>query len=192
MRLNLPVTNHENESMKDDEWICSKTDTEGIITYANDVFTRVSGYSESELLGQPHNIVRHPDMPCIAFAWCWDRLQSGLEWRGQVKNRCKNGDAYWVDVTITPQYDAGERVIGYFAVRRKMSRQKIEEMEALYRKLREAEGTPEQRARLSRRDIFEMYRKSPLYVLAHQGDGDRRHGPGDKSIGRRASDADNG
>ncbi len=188
MRLMLPVTHHENEGMKDDEWICSKTDTEGVITYVNDVFIRIAGYSASELQGQPHNIIRHPDMPCIAFAWCWDRLQAGLEWRGQVKNRCKNGDAYWVDVTMTPQRDGNGQVIGYFAVRRKMTREKVAEMEALYKQLADAEGTVEQRVKLSRREIFEMYRKSPLYVLAHQAEGDRRHGSGDESIGRRAED----
>ncbi len=188
MRLMLPVTNHENDGMTDDEWICSKTDTEGVITYVNDVFIRISGYTAEELLGQSHNIIRHPDMPCIAFAWCWDRLKAGLEWRGQVKNRCKNGDTYWVDVTMTPQRDEDGHVTGYFAVRRKLTREKIIEMEALYKELADAEGTVEQRVKLSRREIFEMYRKSPLYVLAHQAEGDRRDGSGDESIGRRAGD----
>jgi len=167
MRVMLPVTNHENESMTDDEWICSKTDMEGVITYANDVFSRIAGYSAKELLGQPHNIVRHPDMPCIAFAWCWDTLQMDKEWRGQVKNRCKNGDTYWVDVTMTPQRDTDGRVTGYYAVRRKMTSEKIAEMEALYKQLADAEGSVEARAKLSRREIFEMYKKSPLYPLAH-------------------------
>jgi len=167
MRVMLPVTNHENESMGDDEWICSKTDLEGVITYANDVFIRVAGYSAGELVGQPHNIVRHPDMPCIAFAWCWDTLLQEKEWRGQVKNRCKNGDTYWVDVTMTPQRDVSGRVTGYYAVRRRMTREKIAEMDALYKQLADAEGSVEARARLSRREIFEMYKKSPLYALAH-------------------------
>jgi aerotaxis receptor len=163
----LPVTGNVNDGMRDDEWICSKTDTEGVITYANDVFCRVSGYSADELVGQPHNIVRHPDMPCIAFAWCWDTLQQDREWKGVVKNRCKNGDTYWVDVTMTPQRDENGTVVGYYAVRRKVSPEKITEMEALYRQLAEAEGSVEQRAQLSRREIFEMYKQSPLYALAH-------------------------
>jgi len=165
MRVSLPVTGHVNTDMKDDEWICSKTDPKGIITYINDVFCRVSGYAETELLGQSHNIIRHPDMPCIAFAWCWDTLQKDREWRGYVKNRCKNGDTYWVDVTITPQRSAdGDEFIGYFAVRRKMSPEKIAETESFYRDLAAAEGTVEQRAKLSRREIFKMYKQSPLYT----------------------------
>lgn len=167
MRVVLPVTGHICEEMSEDEWICSKTDMEGVITYANDVFCRVSGYSSDELVGQPHNLVRHPDMPCIAFAWCWDTLQQGKEWKGQVKNRCKNGDTYWVDVTMTPQHNRDGEIVGYYAVRRKVSPEKIAEMDALYKQLADAEGTVEQRARLSRREIFEMYRKSPLYALAH-------------------------
>jgi len=167
MRVILPVTGKVNDSMSDDEWICSKTDPKGIITYINAVFCRVSGYSETELLGESHNIIRHPDMPCIAFAWCWDTLQQGKEWRGYVKNRCKNGDTYWVDVTMTPQCFSTGEVHGYFAVRRKMTHEQIAEMDALYKKLSAAEGTVEQRAKLSRRDIFEMYKRSPFYKLAH-------------------------
>ncbi len=167
MRVILPVTQKINDSMRDDEWICSKTDLKGVITYANDVFCRVSGFSADELVGQPHNIVRHPDMPCIAFAWCWDTLSQGKEWRGQVKNRCKNGDTYWVDVTMTPQRDEEGKIIGYFAVRRKMTQDKINEMDALYKSLSAAEGSIEERAKLSRAQIDELYRNSPLYPLAH-------------------------
>ena len=164
MRVSLPVTGKENDTMGSDEWICSKTDTEGIITYVNDIFCKVSGYSADELVGQPHNIVRHPDMPCIAFAWCWDLLQQGKEWRGYVKNRCKNGDTYWVDVTMSPQRDESGVVVGYYAVRRKVLPEKIAEMEALYKEFAAAEGTVEQRAKLSRREISEMYKQSPLYA----------------------------
>lgn len=167
MRVLLPVTGKVNDGMSNDEWICSKTDTEGIITYVNDVFCRVAGYSVDELIGQPQNIVRHPDMPCVAFAWCWDELQRGKEWRGYVKNRCKNGDSYWVDATITPQRDSGGSVTGFFAVRRKVAPEKVAEMEAFYRNLAEAEGSVEQRAKLSRGEISELYKRSPLYALAH-------------------------
>jgi len=167
MRVNLPVTQKVNDTMRDDEWICSKTDMKGIITYANDVFCRISGFTQEDLIGKPHNVVRHPDMPCIAFAWCWDTLSQGKEWRGQVKNRCKNGDTYWVDVTMTPQRDAEGKIFGYFAVRRKLTQDKINEMDALYNTLAGAEGTIEERARLSPSQIDEMYRNSPLYPLAH-------------------------
>lgn len=167
MRVNEPVTQRENDSMGNNEWICSKTDVNGVITYVNAVFCRISGYSEKELLGQPHNIVRHPDMPCIAYAWCWDVISSGKAWRGFVKNRCKNGDTYWVDATMTPQKDAAGNITGYFAVRRKMSREQIGETEKLYAQLRATEGTLAERAKLSRRQIFELYKQSPLCALAH-------------------------
>ena len=163
MRLNEPVTQRDNDSMGLDEFICSKTDAQGIITYVNDVFCRVAGFDEAELLGQSHNIVRHPDMPCVAYAWMWDLLGSGRDWRGIVKNRCKNGDHYWVDVTISPQVEERGGVIGYFAVRRKPAPDEIAEVEPLYARLRQAEGNIGERARLSRQAIRSLYEASPLY-----------------------------
>ena len=82
--------------------LISKTDTKGIITYANDAFVEISGYTREELIGKSHNIVRHPDMPPQAFKWLWDTLKSERPWRGIVKNRCKNGDHYWVKANIAP------------------------------------------------------------------------------------------
>ena len=163
MRVNEPVTQRENDSMGDEEFICSKTDTNGIITYVNDVFCRVAGFTVGELLGQSHNIVRHPDMPCVAYAWCWDMLGAGRDWRGIVKNRCKNGDHYWVDATISPQVDADGKVVGYFAVRRKPSRAQIAAAEPLYARLCQAEGSLGERGRLSRQAIQSLYQDSPLY-----------------------------
>lgn len=163
MRINHPVTQRENDDLRNDEFIFSKTDANGIITYTNEVFCRVAGYAEAELLGQSHNIVRHPDMPCIAYAWCWDLLAKGHAWRGIVKNRCKNGDHYWVDATISPQLDGGGRISGYFAVRRKPSRAQIAEAEPLYAQLCQAEGQLEQRGRLSRQHIRTLYEASPLF-----------------------------
>ena len=163
MRLIEPVTQHENDSMGEQEFICSKTDTKGVITYANDVFCHVAGYTQAELMGQSHNIVRHPDMPCVAFAWAWDVLGSGHDWRGIVKNRCKNGDHYWVDAVISPQVDEGGRVIGYFAVRRKPSKEQIAAVEPLYAELCQAEGSTAERGRLSRQAIRALYEASPLY-----------------------------
>ncbi len=120
--------------------LISKTDTKGIITYANDAFVAISGYSREELIGKSHNIVRHPDMPPQAFKWLWDTLKAGRPWRGVVKNRCKNGDHYWVRATIAPIIENGN-VTGYLSVRRPPSREQVAEAEALYRKLN-ASGAP--------------------------------------------------
>jgi len=169
MRLHDDVTQKVQENWGADEFICSKTDTNGIITYANEVFCRVAGYAENELLGQSQNIVRHPDMPCVAFAWCWSMLQSGRDWRGIVKNRCKNGDHYWVDATISPQRNAQDHVVGYFAVRRKPSQSDISAVERLYAELCRAEGTLQERKNLSRQAIDALYKRSPFYVTSRHG-----------------------
>ena len=102
----------------EDELIVSKTDLKGVITYANSVFCRVSGYSEGELLGQPHNIVRHPGMPRCVFKLMWDIIQSGEEMFGYVLNLAKNGDHYWVFAHITPTFDKHGNMIGYHSNRR--------------------------------------------------------------------------
>ena len=114
--------------------LVSKTDTKGIITYANDPFVEISGYTREELIGKSHNIVRHPDMPPQAFKWLWDTLKSERPWRGRVKNRCKNGDHYWVNATIAPIIENGA-IIGYVSVRRQPTREQVAEAEALYREL---------------------------------------------------------
>ncbi len=120
--------------------LISKTDTKGFITYANEAFVATSGYTLEELIGKNHNIVRHPDMPPQAFKWLWDTLHEGRPWRGLVKNRCKNGDHYWVLATIAPILENGT-VTGYLSVRRPPSREQIAEAEALYADLR-ASGKP--------------------------------------------------
>lgn len=99
-----------------DEQLVSTTNLQGKITYANEIFCQVAGYSQEELIGQNHNIVRHPDMPKIAFADLWEKLKQGKSWRGMVKNRCKDGRYYWVDAYVTPLYEAGE-LTGYQSVR---------------------------------------------------------------------------
>ena len=121
------------------EVLISKTDTKGIITYCNDAFERISGYSRSELIGKSHNIVRHPDMPPQAFKWLWDTLKSERPWRGLVKNRCKNGDHYWVRATVAPILEGG-KIIGYVSVRRPPTRAQIAQTEELYRQLNQAGG----------------------------------------------------
>ncbi|MBI5007620.1 MAG: methyl-accepting chemotaxis protein [Nitrosomonadales bacterium] len=114
--------------------LVSKTDTKGVITYANEAFVAISGYTREELIGQNHNIVRHPDMPPQAFKWLWDTLKSERPWRGMVKNRSKNGDHYWVRATVAPIIENGG-IIGYVSVRRAPTREQVAEAEALYREL---------------------------------------------------------
>ena len=106
MRTNLPVTGRE-ILMKDGHSIVSKTDLKGKITYCNPYFVELSGSDENELIGAPHNIVRHPDMPAEAFADLWDTVKRGIPWTGLVKNRCKNGDHYWVNANVTPLIENG-------------------------------------------------------------------------------------
>ena len=113
------------------EQLVSITDTRGVITYANPEFCKIAGYTEQELIGQPHNIVRHPDMPKLAFGDLWDKLKRGDSWRGMVKNRCKNGDYYWVDAFVTPLYKEGV-VTGYQSVRCKPTQTQKEQAQALY------------------------------------------------------------
>ena len=134
MRLNQSVTNRECD-LVDDEIIVSRTDLQGNITYVNDVFIRVSGFSEVELLGAPQNIVRHPDMPAEAFADFWKTIKSGKVWTGLVKNRCKNGDHYWVEASVAPLIQ-GNQVIGYTSVRIKAKRDSVNAAEAVYRAIK--------------------------------------------------------
>ncbi len=121
--------------LSDDEFIVSKTDPKGIITYTNRVFMHIAGYSESELLGKQHNVVRHPDMPRGAFRFLWQTLQNGDEFFGYVKNMCKSGAYYWVFANVTPDYDANGNVIGYYSVRRKPSDRAIATITPIYREM---------------------------------------------------------
>ena len=114
--------------------LVSKTDTKGIIIYCNEAFEQIAGYSRAELIGKSHNIVRHPDMPPQAFKWLWDTLKNERPWRGMVKNRCKNGDYYWVRATVAPIIEDG-RVTGYLSVRKKPTRNQIVAAEAFYQDL---------------------------------------------------------
>lgn len=131
MRVNLPVTNIEYE-LQDGASIVSKTDLKGRITYVNPAFVEASGYTEDELLGEAHNLVRHPDMPAEVFADLWITLSERLPWTGMVKNRRKNGDYYWVLANVTPLRKKPP-TIGYMSVRNKPTRQQIEEAERVYR-----------------------------------------------------------
>lgn len=133
MRKNLPVTNNEIH-LRDDQMIVSKTDLKGQITYVNQDFLEISGFTERELIGEPHNLVRHPDMPPVAFQDLWDTIKAGRPWTGIVKNRCKNGDHYWVDATATPLYE-NDKIVGYMSLRRKPTKAQVEAASALYQEI---------------------------------------------------------
>ncbi|MCK9454574.1 MAG: PAS domain-containing protein [Sulfurimonas sp.] len=122
--------------LKNDDFLVSQTDAKGIIIFANDDFCAISGYSIDELVGKPHNIVRHKDMPKAAFKDLWDAIKNDKIWSGYVKNRAKGGGFYWVFATVYPMYDITRKEQTYLSCRRKASQQEIEEAEALYKTLR--------------------------------------------------------
>jgi aerotaxis receptor len=139
MKVNLPITQVEVPFPKG-RYIVSRTDLKGIITYANDTFVDLSGFSRDELIGKNHNLVRHPDMLPGAFAWLWDTIKEGRPWRGIVKNRCKNGDFYWVEALAVPVLK-NNQTIGYMSVRTEPTRQQVADAEALYRQLKDGKAT---------------------------------------------------
>ena len=108
----------DEEVLFDGRSLISETDTKGIITFINRKFTQMTGYSKDEAIGQPHSILRHPDMPKQAFKQMWDTIQKGKTWEGFVKNLRKDGKYYWVIVTIIPKYDSDNNIIGYTASRK--------------------------------------------------------------------------
>ncbi len=133
MRKNLPVTNVET-ILPDNQFIYSRTDLKGVITEANEAFCNVSAYSREEMVGQPHNMVRHPDMPVAAFNDMWLDLKAGRPWRGIVKNRRKDGGFYWVVANVSPVRENGQ-IVGYQSVRSRPSREEIEAATAAYAKI---------------------------------------------------------
>ncbi|MCW8918144.1 MAG: methyl-accepting chemotaxis protein [Gammaproteobacteria bacterium] len=135
MKKNLPITNVE-KSFSDSANILSTTNLKGVITYINDDFIDISGFEQNELVGQSHNVVRHPDMPPAAFEDLWANLKAGRSWMGMVKNRCKNGDHYWVDAYATPIRENGQTV-EYQSVRSKPLREHVERAERVYKQLNE-------------------------------------------------------
>jgi aerotaxis receptor len=134
MRSNMPVSNVE-YVLKDTEMVVSKTDLHGNITYVNQDFVNISGFSEEELMGAPQNIVRHPDMPEEAFADFWRTIKSGSAWTGLVKNRCKNGDYYWVEANAAPIIE-NRKIVGYSSIRSKPSREQVQAAESAYRAIK--------------------------------------------------------
>ncbi len=151
MRKNLPVTDTEH-TFAPGERLVSTTDLKGRITYCNEAFIAISGFSRDELIGQPHNIVRHPDMPPAAYEVMWKHLKAGQPWMGLVKNRSKDGGYYWVDAYVTPITEYGE-VIGYESVRSCPSREDIQRAAPLYRRINQRGYRP-RRFRLQGQDVL--------------------------------------
>ena len=138
MAIRPQPTQHE-QVMAEDDFIVSKTDLKGLITYCNRIFIEISGYSEKELLGTPHNILRHPDMPRVVFKLLWDTIQAKREINAYVKNLAKDGSFYWVFANITPSFDTHGNLIGFYSVRRKPRAEAIQAIGPLYRTMLEAE-----------------------------------------------------
>lgn len=132
--INRPAPLEKERLLPIGDFIVSKTDKRGLITYANKPFIDIAKYTESELLGKPHNIVRHPDMPKAAFADLWVTIKAGKEWRGLVKNLCKDGYYYWVDAYVTPILDNGI-IVGYTSMRRQPTKQEISGIIPVYKKM---------------------------------------------------------
>ena len=145
--------NTEKEVMYEENiQLVSTTDLNSVITYANQNFCNIAGYTQNELIDQTHNLVRHPDMPKEAFGNMWTDLKANKSWRGIVKNRCKNGDYYWVDAYVTPIYEHGEKT-GYQSVRTKPTRTQIEKTISLYQKINNGKLM----SQLKRKSIFHLF-----------------------------------
>jgi len=129
----------DQEVFFDGRSLISETDTKGVITYVNRKFVEMSGYSKEEAIGQPHSLLRHPDMPKAAFAQMWKTIQSGKIWEGYVKNLRKDGKFYWVIVNIVPKLDDDGTIVGYIASRKVPKRVEIQSIEKDYQKMLAAE-----------------------------------------------------
>ena len=138
MKLGVTPTSVE-RSLGDEDFIVTKTDAKGRILYANRIFIALSGFSEAELLGSQHNIIRHPDMPRSVFKLLWDTIAAGQEFIGYVKNMAKDGSYYWVLATATPDRDAQRNITGYTSVRRKPRPEAVKAAGALYQEMLAAE-----------------------------------------------------
>lgn len=126
--------------MAEEDFIVSKTDPKGKITYCNEIFIRFSGYEESELITQPHNMIRHPDMPRSLYRFMWKILQTKQEFFGIIKNLSKNGAYYWTYANVTPSFDENSTLIGYYSVRRQPSRKIIDLLGPIYQQMIAEEG----------------------------------------------------
>ena len=137
--MDVVATNNE-KKFNENTILVTKTDLKGIITYANRGFIKIVGLNEDELIGQPHNVIRHPDMPKIIFKYLWEYLQNGLEIHAYVKNICKDGSFYWVMANVTPSIDYSKnKPIGYHSARRVATADALAIIEPLYKQLLQAE-----------------------------------------------------
>lgn len=149
--MDQPQATHIEQILRDDDFIVSKTDLRGRITYGNRTFTHYARYTEQEYLGQPHSLIRHPDMPRGVFKLLWSTIEQGQEIFAFVKNMAKDGSSYWVFANVTPSLDGQGRVIGYYSVRRKASNKGIETMTQLYRQMMQIEqSAPSQKDGIER------------------------------------------
>ena len=160
MRINLPVVDKE-YPFPEGESLVSTTDLKGRITHCNRAFISVSGYTREELLGQPHNMIRHPDMPEEAFRDMWSTIASGSPWSALVKNRRKDGSHYWVMANVTPLME-GQEAIGYMSVRTQPSRADVDRAEHLYARMRQEQSQGQVVHRL---DHGHLYRDDTLGKL---------------------------
>ncbi|MBP0047518.1 methyl-accepting chemotaxis protein [Marinobacterium sp. AK62] len=163
MKKNLPVSQVE-EDYSSNANILSTTDLKGAITYVNDDFIKVSGFEQSELIGKNHNMVRHPDMPPAAFGHLWSSVRQGESWMGMVKNRCKNGNHYWVDAYVTPIEKNGA-VAEYQSVRRKPSREYVKRAEEIYPKLLEGKQPRQLKSKMSATTQILLWWLVPLMTI---------------------------
>ena len=138
MKRAIQASNSERK-MRENDFIVSKTSPKGIITYGNPIFIEFSGYTESELIGSQHNIIRHPDMPRSAFKLAWDTIQSGKEFFAYVKNMSKDGSYYWVFTHIAPDFGRSGEITGYTSVRRCPKRSALEKIIPVYQQMLQAE-----------------------------------------------------
>ncbi len=145
--------------------IVSKTDLKGVMTYTNDVFLDISGYTEAEMIGKPHSVIRNPLMPRCVFKLLWERIQSGKEVFAYVMNRCKNGDHYWVLAHVTPSFDGNGKIVGYHSNRRVPSRDVLDQVIIpLYKKLLE-----EEKRYGSKKDATEGTYKTLMDIVKSKG-----------------------
>jgi len=133
--MKKPAPNSREKKVETDDFLVSKTDTKGKITYANPSFIKITGFSEIELLGKPHSIVRHQDMPKIIFKLLWEEISNKREIFAYVKNMSKDGGFYWVYANVTTSLDSRGNIIGYYSVRRKPNPKALEVIKPLYEKL---------------------------------------------------------
>lgn len=136
---NKIVPHNKEKVMRENDFIVSKTDMKGIITYGNRIFIEFSGYNEDELIGAQHNIIRHPDMPRAVFSLLWDTIAKGKEISAYVKNLAKDGSFYWVFANVTPDFDERGNINGYFSVRRKPKAEAVKTVSGLYQAMLDAE-----------------------------------------------------